>query len=211
MVQVLIGDLIAEVRTTLDENSTESSYLLNDAQNISLDDIIESKIVESVRAVEESCPVWMLSGEAMVASIASNSDGSGRLSLPDDFLRIVAIKMTEWDTAVYSVENMGSQKALMQKNKYVRGNVHKPVLVFAKDASGKRIIEYYSVNSNAVIEIAVYVKIPAPITVEGSKYLNFPAILRQSIVSHCAGLVEVSRGNVELAKSFFQLSESHYN
>lgn len=211
MIQVLIDDLIGEVRVSLDENKTESSYLSTETDNMELDDIISSKLVDAVRSVEESCPVWMLDGEAMSTNITSNPDGSGALSLPDDFLRLVALQLTEWDTPVFAVEPMGTQKALMQENKWTRGNPNRPVLVFGKSSTGARILKYYSIKTAALVELAIYIKIPSVITIDGKSYIKFPQILRQPIVSYCAGLVEVIRGNADQAKVFFQLAESHYS
>jgi len=211
MVQVLINDLVGEVRVALDENRTESSYLSADTDNMELDEIISSKLLDAVRSVEENCPVWMLEGETMSTTLSSNADGSGTLSLPDDFLRLVALQLTEWDAPVFAVEPMGTQKALMQENKWTRGNPKRPVLVFGKSNMGTRILKYYSVKTTASVELAIYVKIPSVITSNNQNYLKFPQILKQPIVSYCAGLVEVVRGNADQAKAFFQLAESHYS
>jgi hypothetical protein len=211
MVQVLINDLVGEVRVALDENRTESSYLSDNTDNMELNEIISSKLLEAVRSVQENCPVWMLEGEVMTTTISSNTDGSGTLSLPDDFLRLVALQLTEWDAPVFVVEQTGTQKALMQENKYTRGNPKRPVLVFGNLESGLRKLKYYSVKTSALVELALYVKIPSVITVNSQNYLKFPQILRQPIVSYCAGLVEIVRGNADQSKVFFQLAESHYS
>ena len=87
----------------------------------------------------------------------------------------------------------------------------RPVLVFGNSESGSRILKYYSVKTSALVELALYVKTPSVITVNSQNYLKFPQILRQPIVSYCAGLVEIVRGNADQAKVFFQLAESHYS
>jgi len=110
MVQVLINDLVGEVRVALDENRTESSYLSDNTDNMELNEIISSKLLEAVRSVQENCPVWMLEGEVMTTILSSNTDGSGTLSLPDDFLRLVALQLTEWDAPVFVVEQTRYQK-----------------------------------------------------------------------------------------------------
>lgn len=212
MIQVLVSELVGEVRVALDENKTESSYLSTVTDNMELDEIIKSKLLDAVRSVLENCPVWMLDGETMSTSVESNADGTGSISLPNDFLRLVALQMNGWDAPVFFVEPSGTQKALMQKNKWLRGNPNRPVLVFSKGSSGARVIEYYSVGGDsAAVKLAVYVKIPSIVTSSNKEYLNFPQILRQPIVSYCAGLVSVVRGNAEQAKSFIQLAEAHYS
>lgn len=212
MIQVLVSELVGEVRVALDENRIENPYLSSVTDNMELDEIIRSKLIEATRTVLENCPIWMLDGEKMPTAVAANTDGTGSISLPDDFLRLVALQMNGWDAPVFFVEPSGTQKALMQKNKWLRGNPKRPVLVFSKNISGARVIEYYSAEgNNAAVELAIYVKIPNVVTSNDKEYLNFPEILKQPIISYCAALVSLVRGNAEQAKSFIQLAESHYS
>lgn len=195
MTRVSMVDLIRDVRIALDENAEQSSYIQSNADNLELDDIIGAKLPEAARDVTEQADVEMLEPETM-ATVLTVTDGGGRLTVPDDFLRLVSLKMKEWNRSVTVVAGEGSDIELMQRNRYTRGTAMKPVCVTAFDASGKKVLEFF--GKGTVVERALYMPIPA---VENG-YLPISRLLRQAIVRRTAGLVLLSRGETERAAAF---------
>lgn len=211
MEQVLITDLMKEVRITLDENRQESSYLNSDTNNMELNEIIRSKLVDATRSILSVCPIDILESKPITITTdnqVKNEDGSGYIVLPDDFLRLSQFKLSSWNRVVTNVAEEGSTIALMQHNSFTRGTPLKPVCVFGHNASGKRTIEYYIGKDNSHgVEKALYVGLPS---ISDNK-LEIPGILRFHIIHYCAGLVEVSRGNTPHADAFFKIANNFKN
>lgn len=195
MIRVAVDELIKEVRIALDENASQTEYIKTNADNLELDDIIKAKLPEAARDVTETADVELLEPETMKTEL-TRTDGGGKLSVPEDFLRLVSLKMKEWNRSVTVVAGEGSDIELMQRNKYTRGTAMKPVCVMAFDASGKKVIEFFGAGS--AIDWALYM--PIPVVENG--YLPISRLLRQAIVRRTAGLVLVSRGEVDKAAAF---------
>ena len=88
-----------DVRIAIDENKT-NEQLINDGDidTLSLNDIIRSKIVEAVQRVESTAPAHFLEeGHLFGRSVYWETNGSGWTLLPDDFMRLIAFRMSDWE------------------------------------------------------------------------------------------------------------------
>lgn len=94
------------------------------------------------------------SGTIEVANKADNQTGT--ITLPADFLRIVSLKMSDWEQPVTELALQGDELARMQSNKHLRGSVSKPVGVLGKTEDGYTI-SYYS-SSTHIVEEFLYIK-----------------------------------------------------
>lgn len=213
MEHVLVTDLVKEVRVTLDENRKESSYVTNTTDNMELNEMIRSKLVEATRSILEVCPLNMLELQEITIAAAShteNSDGSGHVVLPDNFLRLGLFKLSSWGRGVTNVAEEGSAEERRQHNPLTMGSPLKPVCVWGRNALGKLTIEYYSAGRdgdayNHDVEKALFVPLPS---LTADDKLDVPGVLRFSIIHFCAGLVEVARGNAALADVFFKIANN---
>lgn len=195
MTRVSMEDLIRDVRIALDENAAQSTYIQSNADNLELDDIISAKLPDAARDVTESAEVQLLEPDAMTTTFTKTEAG-GTLTVPDDFLRIVSLKLKGWNRSVTMVAGEGSDIELMQRNKYTRGTSMKPVCVLTHTSDGKKVIECFGTGDS--VERALYMPIPK---VDGG-YLPISRLLRQAIVRRTAGLVLTSRGETERAAAF---------
>lgn len=201
MTWVSLDDLVAEVRVTLDENAVQSSYLGANADNLELDGIIRAKLPEAARDVTEAAGVELLEPIQMATTVTTR-DGGGVLSVPDDFLRLVSLRMEGWNRSVTVAAAEGSDIDRMQRNKYVRGTSTKPVCVLSHDASGKKVLEYF--GASGAVEKALYMPLPQVKTRDGVEKLGISVLLRQAIVRRAAGLTLMSRGETESASAYLQ-------
>jgi hypothetical protein len=199
MLRVAIEELIRDVRITLDENANQSAYIKANRDNLELDEIIREKLPEAARDITEAAPIESLEPDVMETE-AIPHEGGGILTVPDDFLRIVSLKMKGWSRSVTAIADEGSDIELMQRNKYTKGTTIKPVCVFVKGEDGKKAIEYFGDASE--VERALYMPIPIIESVNGADVLPVSRLLRQAIVRRTAGLVLLSRGDIEQANSF---------
>ena len=93
--------LKTDIRIALDQNMTSDQLFdTGDIDTLSLEDIIESKIADAARIVENGAPRHLLEGGKNFGdSISWDSAvgyGSGRILLPDDFMRLVSFQMSDW-------------------------------------------------------------------------------------------------------------------
>lgn len=132
----------------------ESGEIVN---NSFIDELLD----DSVKTLLLKLPGYLTNPVSMdIASGTSNDDGSGYVELPDDFIRLVSFKMTEWNRAVTTPISEDHPKYNLQKNTILRGKPAKPVVVLRNiyDSTSKKILEYYSVSSDHTIDRALYVK-----------------------------------------------------
>ena len=114
-----------------------------------------------------TCPLHCLgSGETMpLTALRKFADGSGKLPLPHNFVRLLAFKVAGWDHKVTQPIRDTDDRYKQQFNHYLRGNESKPVVVLC---DGDKALEYYSSSKGeeAVVEEARYF----PYTVISNNY-----------------------------------------
>lgn len=159
-----IRQIARDVRVALDQNMTSDSLLnIEDIDTLSLEDIIRSKIVEAVRRVEISAPAHLLEeGHTFGDAVGWGKMGSGWTLLPDDFMRLIAFRMSDWERTVHKAISADDPQYQKQSSRYkgIRGNVQKPVCAIVNYAEGKAL-EFYSCNSeDAYISRASYLPYP---------------------------------------------------
>lgn len=88
--------------------------------------------------------------------LADDWGKTGYVTLPEDFLRLQAFQMTEWERPVHIPITPLDPLYAMQRNKYVRGGVAKPVAVLAFNGATK-VLEYYSVQTAHTVSVFRYI------------------------------------------------------
>jgi hypothetical protein len=147
--------IIKKVQLKLDEITPyDSGEIVNDS-------FIDELLDDSAKTLQLKLPGYLSAPVNMdIASGTDNGDGTGFIQLPDDYIRLVTFKMTEWLIAVTVPITEDNPKYNLQKNPYLRGKPNKPVLVIRNifDSTSKKILEYYSVSSDHTIERAMYIQ-----------------------------------------------------
>lgn len=207
--KVKAGRILRDVRVAIDMNCKSSPLTeLGDTDALSVDDIIASKIVDGITAVERKAPLWMLDATKSVddATITWNSIRPwGSISLPEDFLRLVKFRMSDWDAEVTDPIDRNSPLYMQQKSKYVCGNPERPVCAIVRDSTGHRL-EFYSCNNNtATVSEALYRPIPT-IDTEGGVYIS--TLCYRAVIYYIAGLALSTVSDTENAKTMFELSDT---
>lgn len=110
-------------RIALDMNErSESLVSQNDPATLTVDEIILSKIEQAARVVESNAPVWLLdSGKPLSGSITFATQigiGRGRMQLPDDFMRLITFKMSDWERAVTQPILESDPEYLLQSSRF---------------------------------------------------------------------------------------------
>ena len=197
-----------DVRIAIDENKTSEQLIADeDIDTLSLNDIVRSKIVEAVRRVVTEAPTHLLDGGLPFGdAVFWRSKGSGWTLLPEDFMRLLIFKMSDWERPVYEPITAADPQYQLQFSRYkgLRGNPQKPVVAIVNRAEG-RVLELFSCkNNNATVEQAVYMPFPK---VDCNGGIEIPERCYMSVVYQAASLVLATIGQGDLSSMMSDLSK----
>lgn len=198
-----VNSLKSAVRVALDQNNVSTQlFATKDVDTLSLDELIESKLADAIRDVELDAPLYLLGkgtvfpdDNQIVTWESAQGYGPGSVPLPDDFLRLVCFKMSDWDHPVHTPIYESDPLYAVQRSRFggVRGNPQKPVCAIVNRSTGM-VLEFYSCaqDANASISMASYISIPT--VVEKSEtvsepYYVIPDRLQPAVVYYAAYLV----------------------
>lgn len=198
-----VTDIKKEVKVVLDKNMSSTPLIdIGDIDALTIDEIIESKIVDAVRVVESNAPAYMLDkGKPFADSIgwdAEKGTGSGYVPLPDDFLRLISFQMSDWHRPVTEAITEESPQYAMQKSRFcgIKGNPEKPVAAITKWPIGL-VLEFYSCTGGPSVAVkrARYISLPSIITTEtGIRQIEICEKLKSAAIYYCAYLAAITLG-----------------
>lgn len=171
--------LINKVKTRIDEVSASGDVIIEvGVENTKpYDSIIDELLDESALEVLLKAPFYRLnisSGNVTATASSSNKKSvlmtiggttdvtnkadnqTGTIVLPVDFLRIVSLRLSDWEQPVTELALPSDEIAQLQSNKHLRGSAAKPVGILKKTAQGY-VINYYSSSTHSVEEF-LYIK-----------------------------------------------------
>lgn len=204
-----LADIVRDVKVVLDENmSSEELLALEDIETLSMEDIIESKVCEGIRRVESSAPLSMLDSGHNFGEEGLFWDNyeSGFVILPDDFMRLMSFKMSDWEKTITQAITEDSPLYAKQSSRYkgVRGNWQKPVVAIVNRPEG-RVLEFYSCKDN-LAEVIKGVYRPYPKIEDGAVEISERCYM--SVIYTIASLVSLSMGEADKATGLIELSKS---
>lgn len=206
-----IDKILEDVRVSLDMNSSSDTLAqVNDTDTLSLNDIIKSKIIDGVRIVHSAAPIYLLDDE--VCDFGNNLywreelPDSGFVLLPDDFMRLIAFRMSDWSHAVYNAITPAHPEYMKQSSPFkgIRGNCQKPVCAIVLKPEGMALEFYSCKDTNAGISEASY--LPYPI-IENER-IKICQKCYQGTIYTIASLVSATLGNTDMQNMFNELAKS---
>ena len=148
--EITKSDIVSKIRTAIDDILSVSDSFSTDTDNE-----LWQATWHAVESLQESLPLDMLTPKADATYYANgqhqttNTDGSGYLSLENDFVRFVSLSLLSWNGRIVTeLLEPGSDEALRQTNKWSRGTVSKPRAMLDHDASGNKILRYWSAGKS---------------------------------------------------------------
>jgi hypothetical protein len=218
-----IKDAIKDVRIVLDD-------ILKDSDN----DFEADKDAEIEAALKRACLELLMEVPAEylqptvirdvegstdpTPSQVKNTDGTGYVVLPSDYMRLVSFKLWSWAGVVRETIDPLSDEARQQVSRWTRGTPQKPKAMADVDQNGNKILRYWTAgmyNSptasaldsvyNHKIEYLSYVAEPSP--TEKTITVALKENMRDKIIYRAAGLFLVGKKELDLAKVYFNLSQ----
>lgn len=204
-----LADIARDVRIAIDQNMTSEQLIATeDIETLSLAEIVRSKILEAVVRVHSNAPTYLLEeGHNFGDAVFWGDFESGWVLLPQDFMRLIAFRMSDWERTVYAAISVDDPLYSKQSSRYkgIRGNVQKPVCAIVNRAEGKAL-EFYSCNSEeAYVSRASYLPYPKIDCYDG---IDICERCYTAVVYTAASLVLTTYGEAEKASALTELAKS---
>lgn len=223
-----MSDLVTAMRLAIDE-------VKHDDLNDIFDDDSDNQMMQAIEAAAQQillqAPMELLEPQRVQVSLnalgaqdydaiqTQYTDGHGSLVIPDDWLRLVALRLKSWPTTLTSLMEPDSREAQMQACRWTRGTPQKPKgMITVSPTTGKRVLMYWTAGRyeanhaeetgkvyDHAVELFTYIpfqkvedgKLILPLREEGKKLIVYRAI----------SIFLVSKKEAELAEKYKQLSE----
>lgn len=197
-----VSDLVKEIRVAIDSNLKSDQLTgISDIDTLALEEIIGSKIAEAARIVVLNAPSYLLDGGDSLGTTVAWNGTSGRMTLPEDFLRLVVFKMSDWSRGVTVPISETDPLYAQQGSRWagVRGNPQKPVVAIVPSSNGL-VLEFYSSKSGSVAQ-ATYIAMPK--VADGK--IKLCEKLHDATVYYAAYLTAISTGETALAEALLSI------
>ena len=205
-------EMARAVRVAIDMNRGDEPLIVEgDTDTLTLDEIIYAKLADAVRLVEMEAPLFMLeSGHDFGDdNVFIGVDGKGFVVLPEDFMRLICFRMSDWGRCVYEAISEGDPRYALQSSRFrgICGNAEKPVVAIVRRAEGK-VLEFYSCRDDrATVAQASYLPLPGidrdgGIDVAGDCYRA--AVYRAASLALASVGDQLSTTMLEISKSLLQ-------
>lgn len=149
--------MIEDVRIAMDMNGSERALQeLGDTTSLRIEDIIRKKLSWGARAVELEAPLELLGeGHHLRGGIIREGNGRGFMLLPNDFLRLISFRMSDWERTVYEAVDCSDRRYGYQSSRFagIRGNRERPVVAIVKRSEGLGLEIY---NCDGELERGTY-------------------------------------------------------
>ena len=141
------AEIIAKVRSILNEHGSDDVLSIAD-DRVLLDDYINEAIPDAVVMLATK-------GYRVNVKVFTTIDSDGAITLPDDFVSLVSLKLSTWNRAVKSVGEMDSPEYIMAMNEYTQPGPNTPYCY--RDGSALRCMPKGELNAQASEYNAKYV------------------------------------------------------
>ena len=205
-------EMARAVRVAIDMNKGDEPLIMEgDTDTLTFDEIIYAKLADAVRLVETEAPLFMLESGHDFGECDTyiGEDGKGFIILPNDFMRLISFRMSDWRRTVHEAISESDPQYALQSSRFkgICGNPEKPVVAIVRRSEGK-VLEFYSCNSNnATVAQATYLPIPR---IDRDGGIDVAEDCYRAAVYRAASLALASVGDqlsttmLEISKSFLQ-------
>ena len=128
-----IVSLTEKVRKALDDIAPS----VTDDFSSDLNAEIEQALLHAAMSLSETLPVPMLNVTVVTINTVKEADGSkGYAILPDDYMRLVSVRMNSWKGGVPELIERGSEAEKRQRSKWSQGTNSKPKVMLDGEKRG---------------------------------------------------------------------------
>ncbi|MCH5234903.1 MAG: hypothetical protein J1E16_06385 [Muribaculaceae bacterium] len=134
-----------------------------------------------IRLIKEAKTEELTDGKRLDNNVVIDSQGTGTLEIPRDFLRVVYLKMSDWKRPVTEVTSVSDPAFARQSSPWngIRGTPERPVVTEVIGSDGSRRLRLHSSAPDATLETGIYIPLP---TVSASDIIEIPARLYPAVI-----------------------------
>lgn len=158
---ITTANLIKKVRCIINETEEDYEISVISDKVRSFDDIIKELLSQAVALVQQNkgakggfVNVKILT--STTGLILDNGDGTGYITLPDDFVELLYCKLNVWKRPCTIIYSSSSPQAARQYNKATRAGILKPVCVEGVNTAGNKSVELFPAPAGAKVEKFLY-------------------------------------------------------
>ena len=196
-----VDDIVRRVRVLLDyDRDSDALIALDDATALSIEGIIRSKIEEASRRVLLVSPAELIDTAKPIESGVSwrgePGYGMGLLLLPDNFLRLISVQLSDWKRPAQIItESDPLYKWQSSPCAGVRGNPDRPVAAVVRYPEGMAV-ELYSSHGGAGVTLTRCLYVAEP-KIDYDNMIDLPHLLLDAVVRVIGGLTCETLGDIE--------------
>lgn len=201
--------LIDKVRTLLNEVRSEGGLTLITDDTLLLDRYITELLPEAVLFVQMNRKRGVVNGKNFAeCSVSTTDDGKGTIALPEDYVRLVSLKLNVWKKPCFVAAETDSPTDTAQHNKYMQAGKYSPVCIEIPTAEGTQLNVYpVAAESTPEVEYLIY-----EARYDSNKGLATKNdFLFQAVAYQCAALVCNVFEKYDAANSFLGLATALCN
>lgn len=147
-------ELRLKVRQIINEMYDDSAVTLLSDDTRSIDEHIAALLPDAVLWIQRNKGWGSLNPKnAIEAKIKDNGDGTGEIVLPEDFVKLISLKMEGWQRPCLQMFPSESAVAAAQHNHYTRAGHCRPVCVESYNGDGRVVLSYYSLPKESEPQI----------------------------------------------------------
>ncbi len=128
---------------------SEGLVLTSSASQKPIEGTIDSILDECARDILLSHPLSKLPLTSIIPTPIGQTDGSGLIQLPSDYLRLVSLQINGFKRDIVNLITPEDPLYKLQSNPFVRGSKSKPIAFLAQKVVGgtpRQVIHYFSLN-----------------------------------------------------------------
>lgn len=180
----------------MNEAGAESTLTLLTEDNVKLDEYIKSCIADAVSIIIQNSPFRCVNKKSGVATLTNNGN-TGYITLPDDFISLIAFKINSWKRMCGFAYPIDSEEYRSQSD-YTMNGINKPICFISYSNTGQILLYYAKGTKNTdAIETFVY---EAKYNSTDGISLNSSDPLAQAVCYMTASLVYSIFENINTAK-----------
>lgn len=200
-----VKDIIKKVRAKIDEIAVNESEMIDTVEdNANLDSVIRSCIAEAYRYVSINADRTLLEGKNLASpGMVIGSDLVGRIMLPSDFLRLLNVRLSSWNSSPAEIVDETSPIYRMQSNQWVCGNPKRPVAAVVYTMTGRQLELYKASSTNDSLKSLTYI----PSLADGFESVSISVQTTDAFIYYVAALVMVTFRE-DVAANFFSIARN---
>jgi hypothetical protein len=190
-------EIISKTKAIMNEIGEEENLSLLSEDTVKIEEYIKSIIPDAVNIIIENCPNRCVNRK----NPDKTTINSGIITLPEDYVKLIALQLSNWKRMVSKTYPLDSEKYKQQTNQCTTAGVNKPVVIDYFNG-GKPSLLCFPPENN----ISLFVYEAKYNSVDGLSGLNSNDPVAISICYMCASLVYSIFENQNSAKQMSDIS-----